>query len=927
MRYYVSAVAAAVAAVAMLPAGAAQAAPSDYGIASAKAVLSSLQAGGHPDFITELSLKREPDGSLPATSRDVIADLPPGLLANPTAVPVCDAAQFIATDVDDPSNKNGCPQASQVGVAEIVLFNADGGTQSITEPLFNVSPRLGEPARLGFFARFYPVLIDTRLRPEDEYAGTAASENVGSLIPLVSATIRAWGVPADESHDGERITAYEALHNGGVPETPTGRRSAGLVPAPYVVNPTRCGVPHGVRFTAIPYALPELRSTLFAPLAPIEACGLLGFSPDISIDPTTAQAETGSGLDVRLDFPTAGFERPELFADSAARRVEIALPEGITVNPSQAVGLGVCSEADLARETYSSAPGQGCPESSRIGTVTARSPLIEESAEGGLFIATPRQNPFHTLIALYLVLKVPERGVVVKLAGKVEPDSRTGQLVTTFGEPGHEIPQLPVSSFHLHFREGARSPLVTPSRCGRYAATAKFTPWSDAARTVVEHPSFEISSGVAGGPCPAGTPPFQPGFTARSLKLNAGAYTPFYMRLSRRDGDQDLTRFSTRLPPGLTAKLAGLSSCPDAAIAAAKAKTGSAEQVSPSCPASSRIGSVLAGAGVGQVLTYAEGNLYLAGPSNGAPLSVAAIVPAVAGPFDVGTVVTRVALRVDPGSGEVEVDGSASDPIPHILAGIPLKVREVRVLTDRPKFTLNPTSCEPLRTVARLWGGGNDVFSSLDDAPISLAERFQAADCARLGFRPRLALRLKGGSQRAANPALRGVYRPRKGDANLSDLALRLPRSAFLDQAHIRTICTRAQYNAGRGNGAECPNGAVYGYAKAWTPLLDDPLQGPVFLRSSRHELPDLVAALHGLIDVEAPARIDSANGIRVVFSNLPDAPLSKVVVAMRGGRRGLIVNSTNLCRRPLRGDARFTAHSGRRHTAHPVLEVACGSS
>jgi hypothetical protein len=334
---------------------------------------------------------------------------------------------------------------------------------------------------------------------------------------------------------------------------------------------------------------------------------------------------------------------------------------------------------------------------------------------------------------------------------------------------------------------------------------------------------------------------------------------------------------------------------------------------------------VLAGAGVGQVLTYAEGNLYLAGPYNGAPLSVAAIVPAVAGPFDVGTVVTRVALRVDPRSGEVEVDGAASDPIPHILAGIPLKVREVRVLTDRPQFTINPTSCEPLRVEARLWGGGNDAFSSLDDAPVSLAERFQVADCARLGFRPRLGLRLKGGTRRGENPAVRGLYRPRKGDANLSDLSLRLPKSAFLDQGHIRTICTRAQYDAGRGNGAECPRGAIYGYAKAWTPLLDEPLQGPVFLRSSRHRLPDLVAALRGLIDIEAPARIDSAGGIRVVFSDLPDAPLSKVVVAMHGGRKGLVVNSTNLCRRPHRADARLAAHSGRRRTTHPVLEVDCG--
>jgi hypothetical protein len=279
-----------------------------------------------------------------------------------------------------------------------------------------------------------------------------------------------------------------------------------------------------------------------------------------------------------------------------------------------------------------------------------------------------------------------------------------------------------------------------------------------------------------------------------------------------------------------------------------------------------------------------------------------------------------VALRVDPRSGQVQVDGAASDPIPHILAGIPLKVRDIRVHADRPDFTLNPTSCELFSVPAQLWGGGADVFSPADDAPVSLSERFQAANCAKLGFKPRLALRLRGGTERGAHPALRSVFRPRPKDANLSDLVLRLPRSAFLEQAHIRTICTRLQFAAD-----SCPAGAVYGHAAAFTPLLDQPLKGPVYLRSSNHDLPDLVIGLHGLVDVEAVARIDSVKGgIRATFSDLPDAPIAKVTVEMQGGRKGLIVNSRDLCAKRSRALAKLSAHNGRRRNLRPLIRVSC---
>jgi hypothetical protein len=383
-----------------------------------------------------------------------------------------------------------------------------------------------------------------------------------------------------------------------------------------------------------------------------------------------------------------------------------------------------------------------------------------------------------------------------------------------------------------------------------------------------------------------------------------------------------MTRFSTVLPPGVLGKLAGVSKCPEAAIAAAKAKSATEELASPSCPADSEIGHTLAGAGVGSVLTYVPGKIYLAGPFNGDPLSVVAITPAKAGPFDVGAVVVREALNLNPRTAEVEVDGSASDPIPHILAGIPLRLRDLRIYVDRDNFTLNPTSCEESSARATLFGSYLNALDPADDVPVELSARYQAANCASLGFKPSLKLKLRGGTSRGDHPALTATYKPRKGDANLADLITRLPRSAFLDQAHIRTVCTRVQFAAD-----SCPKGARYGYIKAWTPLLDEPLEGPVYLRSSSHKLPDLVFDLHGLVDVEVATGIDSVRGgIRAQVQDAPDAPIAKVLLRMQGAKKGLIVNSRDLCGSTNRAGVQFTGQNGKVASGRPELVPRCGA-
>jgi len=367
----------------------------------------------------------------------------------------------------------------------------------------------------------------------------------------------------------------------------------------------------------------------------------------------------------------------------------------------------------------------------------------------------------------------------------------------------------------------------------------------------------------------------------------------------------------------LTGKLAGIPACPDAALAAAARRPGKDEAASPSCPPASAVASVSVGAGVGPQPFYVAGTAYLAGPYRGAPLSLAIVTPAVAGPFDLGTVVVRAALRVDPRTAQVTVE---SDPIPTVLEGIALEVRDIRVRTEKPDFTLNPTSCDPMAV------GGE--ATSLLGAVAPLGDRFQVGECARLRFKPRLRLRLFGGPARGDYQRLRAIVEfPRRGpQANVARAAVTLPHSAFLAQEHIEGVCTRVQFAADA-----CPPGSIYGRARAVTPLLDRPLAGPVYLRSSDNTLPDLVAALRGPpeqpIEIELVGRTDSVEGaLRNTFDTVPDAPVTKFTLELFGGKRGLIVNSRDLCgeRRRQRATVRLDGHNGKKHDFRPVVRHSC---
>jgi hypothetical protein len=786
-----------------------------------------------------------------------------------------------------------------------------------------------------------PNVIDLRLSTFPPYSLITSIRSAFNLEPLTGVggtQLALWGNPASPVHDTERGNCATGLKDDCPVDIPQ---------RPFLTLPRSCSGPLLTTYAAdsweepgvfLPGGEPDFDQPGWAtgyseshdgavPPAPLGqgGCARLAFKPTIQAKPTTLSASSPTGLDFTLDLKDEGLQHPEGLAAPEARKAVITLPEGFTVNPSLAEGLEACTEAGLARETAFSAPGAGCPDASKVGTAEARSPLLEGGLRGSLYVATPYENPLGSLLALYLVLKNPRLGVAIVQPLEVEADPVSGRLVTV----AEELPQVPFSSLALHFREGTRSPLASPPRCGTYEAAAELYPWSGTL-PVSTTSAFQIITGPDGDPCPSGgLPPFKPGLVAGTINNAAGRFSPFNVGMSRTDSEQEITRFSIKLPPGVAGKLAGIPYCPEQAVAAAKARSGprgGAEELRrPSCPAASLVGRTLAGFGVGPALAYAPGKLYMAGPYRGSLLSLVSVTAGVIGPFDLGTVVTREAFRVDPETAEVFIDATGSDPIPHIVKGIPLHLRDIRAYADRPGFVLNPTSCKRTSTASTLLGSGLDFGSEADDRPVTVSTPFQAADCAALPFKPRLFLKLKGGTRRGDHPAFTATLRMNGiGEAGIKSAQLTLPRSEFIANSHFKTICTRAQFRAGAHPGEGCPPGSIYGTAMASTPLLEQPLGGPVFLRSSEQKLPDVVAALrNGQAGIVLAGKVDSVKGrLRVSFEQLPDAPVRSVSFSLAGKAKGLFENSTGLCRATHRAVASFSAQNGKRHGFSPPLKA-----
>ncbi len=867
-----------------------------------------------------------PDGDL----RALRIEMPPGLIVNPAALPQCALTQF-RTPRSSPFGTSlsgeSCPDRSQVGTVEVATSR--GGGQPRRFGLFNLEPAPGVPAQLGFAPFGSPIVLDQSLRPgaDGSYALTLEAADVPQALDLHGLRLELWGTPWGASHNGERGNCL----NEAEPGFPWAKCSVGepaqVVPLAYLTLPHQCSGPLAFHATASSWQQPAtvaataVGRTNAGTGAAVEMgpCTGFAFAPQAVAQLNDTKASSPSGYNFRLSVDNSSFVDPSRRAPSPIKKATLTLPDGVTINPSVGAGLSACSPVAYAAETVFSAQGAGCPNASKLGDFTVRTALFPDLLEGAIYLAAPYENPFGNLLSVYLVARLPARGILIKVSGRIDPNSSNGNLVATFDG----LPQLPYTELNLTFRTGQRALLVTPSACGAAVTTTDLLPWAGAGgiRTAT---ATTIKSGAGGGLCPAGPPPFGPKVVAGGVNSNVNSYTPYFVHISRENGEAEITSYSLVLPRGITGKLAGIPFCPDSAIEAARTRKGFAEAASPSCPGASEVGHTLSGYGAGSTLSYAAGRVYLAGPYHGTPLSLVTINPATVGPFDLGTIVVRSAFAIDPRTAQLQIDSAASDPIPHILGGIPLHLRDVRVYLDRPEFTHNPSSCAPAELVSTLGGSGANFGDRGDDTTATSSRRFQLLNCLTLGFKPKLGVRLRGPSRRGAYPQLRATFAARgPQDSNLKEIAVDLPRSLFLAQNHIKGICTRVQFNADR-----CPANSVYGSAVAHTPLFDTPLRGDVYLRSSNHKLPDLVASLHsGSIHIVLEGEIGPTKqgGINALFRDLPDAPISRFVMTLNGGKQGLLQNSANICRIPPKATVKALGQNNLGAEFSSVLRGQCG--
>lgn len=888
----------------------------------------------------------------PEINRDIKTlrvDLPPGLTVNPNATPKCSLADF--------ENKIGelhvpaCAEGSIVGREEVTLVTTVGGVvpapsppfppgntlpkgtvvapskaSGTIVPVYNLEPKAGEPALFGFVvAGKEVVFLETEVSWESDFHEAFTIRLPESAPPFATLVSRL-------------VNFGQEAGNQGLVKEGNGT---------YITNPTTCFNPEEEAFE-------HLYSTWFRahsygeedPLFPNgstpaeaglpegvqqEGCENVPFDPSVKVDPGTTLVDSPAPATVTTEMP---FEVPSggehELGQSHLRKAVVTMPAGMGLNPSGSVGLVACTDAQFHKGDRVNS--NSCPADSIIGTAEIKSPVLSKLLTGNVYVGEQKSSDptsgeeFRTLVEA----KSEEEGIVVRLIGNVAANPKTGQLTATFDEQEigplagalpRGLPQAPFEYVKLRF-DGAHKVLTSPATCAAAQTTSTMEPWSTPASTKHPSGSFTLSSVPGGGSCPQtlAQRTFLPSYTAKTDNSQGGAFSPLRVHIGRPDGQQEIKLVNVTFPKGLTGKLAGIPYCAESSIAAAAGKAGKAEQASPSCSSASQIGTTSTESGTGSNPLKLPGKVYLAGPYKNAPLSVVVITPAVSGPFDLGTVVVRVALNVNKETAQIN---AVTDVIPDVYGGVKLDIRTIDFNVDRNEFMVNPTNCAAQATTGVLNGGGSDPTNPAAFSSYAVNAPFQATGCSKLGFKPKLHTKLFGPVKRAKNPRIRAILEARAGDANVSRAALNLPHSLFLDQSHIRTVCTRPQLAS-----QTCPKAAVYGNAEAKSPLLDNKLKGPVYLVSSNHELPDLVADLRGQVNIQLHGVISSKHGgIKTVFNGLPDVAVKKFILNMQGGKKSLLVNSANLCKSRQSSVMNLKAQNGKKlvNNKLPLKVNSCG--
>jgi uncharacterized repeat protein (TIGR01451 family) len=832
------------------------------------------QAGDHPYSATatfRLNTVKVGSRIQPAENlKDTAVDLPAGFIGDPLAVPRCPRGLSFARPPESSLAASSCPPESQVGSATIFSAGGPGfvpfpgAPSSFQTPVYNVVPDAGEPAAFGFQVESGIGFLVGRVRSDGHYEVTVMSSDITEAVPIIGVSVTLWGVPGDPLHNAQR--EYFCAPGTECSSRPSPFR--GLV-KPFLTNPTDCaGEALAAPVTTFEADSWQSPGVLVAPppaVSPaVTGCGALAFGPSLEVAPDTTQADTPTGLGVDLQVPQT--DAPNTLATPELKDATVTLPAGMSVSPSAGNGLQGCSDAQIA---LSSAAPATCPLASQIATVVVHTPLLDHPLPGAVYLGTPLCNPCNDadaasgrMLRLFIGVNDPQSGVVVKLPGTVSANPSTGRLTATF----KNNPQLPFSDLKLQFKGGPRAPLATPQTCGVFTTVSDLVPWS-APETPDATPSssFGVSWDGAGGACPA-SPPFAPSFTAGTVMPKAGGYSPFTLTLARADREQDLSQVQVHMAPGLLGTLSSVPLCgePQAGLG--------------TCSQASRIGTTTVAAGPGSNPFYLSGPVYLTGPYNGAPFGLSVAVPAVAGPFNLGTVVVRAAITIDPLTAAVTVTSGA---LPQIIDGVPVRLRTVNVTVDRPGFIFNPTSCSGQAITA--------TIGSAQGAAAAVSSPFAVGGCASLPFKPTFRASTQAKTSKANGASLDVKVAYASGQANIRSVKVDLPKQFPSRLTTLQKACVAAVFEA---NPASCPAASVVGIARAVTPVLPVTLTGPAYLVSHGGEaFPDLVVVLQGEgVRVDLTGETLIKKGITSsTFKTVPDVPVSSFELYLPEGKYSIL--------------------------------------
>ena len=916
------------------------------------------QAGSHPFQLTSV-VSFDSGGGL---VKDAVGELPPGFIGNPSPFAQCTDAQFAAKP-NEPHEPiiNECPADSAIGVATVTYMLPGEPVKTEAVPIFNMVPLRGEPARFGFKAAgLVAAFLDSAVRTGGSYAVTVGAYNIAQIARILSTKLTFWGVPGAVAHEHQR--GWECLREfgSGCPH------ASGQTPPPFLIMPSSCSEPFESTLRADTWSSTgnptETAEASYRLAEQIDGCEHLPFAPSLTVAPDVPDTSTSTGLTVTVHVPQTAELNPEGLAESSLRNTTVVLPAGVAVNPSGGNGLEACSESlvgftgfqELNHElepgehtaTFTpSLPGSFgseeqlepgvnfCGDASKIATVKFKVTVLPNDLEGAVYLASQNQNPFGSLVAMYVVAEDPVSGVLVKLAGETSLDPATGQLTATF----KNTPQAPLETAEFHFFGGEQAPLATPARCGSYTTNASFTPWSGN-QPVAASSSFQIEHGPGGSPCPGASLPFTPTLTGGATNLNAGAFSPFTLTMTRKDGEQNLQSVQAILPPGLSGVLSNIELCPEP-----QANLGE-------CGENSKIGETTVSVGVGSLpFTVSGGKFYLTGPYNGsggckvsepgcAPFGITFEVPAKAGPFDLernsanpagedacDCVIVRGKIEINPYTAALTITSNppgTPDAIPTSIEGIPLEIQHVNAITTRGNFQFNPTNCAEMEVTGNIHSsaGGTDT----------IGVPFQVTNCKSLAFTPRFKVSTNATTSKANGASLTTSVTEPSGSlgtqANLAKVKVELPKDLPSRLTTLQKACTSKQFEA---NPAACPPESDIGHAVVHTPLVPVPLEGPaIFVSHGGEAFPSLTMVLQGYgvtIDLVGTTFISKAGVTSTTFKTVPDQPFSSFALTLPTGKFSALTALGNVCAEKLTMPTEFIAQNGMEiHQITPIGVTGC---